>query len=153
MAGVGQSAALDPKASAATVATAVNSLKATVATGEHTGRSGRLGTNKRTPVRMARAAATVGPMLSSSTRAALALRATLGLALRTRSGHWGVLVTSVSRGDTLFSEEPDRPLKPASTMKLMTTALALERFGADHTFAAALHIQVSVEHARGGRAI
>lgn len=135
MAGVGQSTALGPKASTATVASAVSGMNAKVAAGEHTGRTSRLGKNKRTPVRMARAVAPAAPALSSSTRAAMALRASLGLALRTRSGHWGVLVTSVSRGDTLFSEEPDRLLKPASTMKLMTTALALERFGADHTFA------------------
>jgi D-alanyl-D-alanine carboxypeptidase/D-alanyl-D-alanine-endopeptidase (penicillin-binding protein 4) len=90
--------------------------------------------SKRTPVRMARAANAVTPTLSSSSRAAFALRASLGSALRTRSGRWGVLVTSVTRGDTLFSAEPDRLLKPASTMKLMTSALALERFGADHTF-------------------
>lgn len=76
----------------------------------------------------------MGPTLSSSSLAARVLRASLGSALRTRSGRWGILVTSVSRGDTLFSEEPDRLLKPASTLKLMTTALALDRFGADHTF-------------------
>ncbi len=56
------------------------------------------------------------------------------LRARTRGGRWGVLVTSVSRGDMLFAEEPDRLLKPASTLKLMTTALALETFGVDHTF-------------------
>jgi D-alanyl-D-alanine carboxypeptidase/D-alanyl-D-alanine-endopeptidase (penicillin-binding protein 4) len=52
----------------------------------------------------------------------------------TRGGEWGVLVMSVTRGDTLYSEQPDLLLKPASTMKLMTTALALERFGPEHTF-------------------
>ena len=135
MAGVGQSSALGPKASAAMVAAAVSGVNAKGVVGEHSGRSTRLAKNKRTPVRMARAAVTAAPALSSSARAAIALCASLGLALRTRSGRWGVLVTSVSRGDTLFSEEPDRLLKPASTMKLMTTALALERFGAEHTFA------------------
>jgi D-alanyl-D-alanine carboxypeptidase/D-alanyl-D-alanine-endopeptidase (penicillin-binding protein 4) len=88
---------------------------------------------------MARSANVTGPSLSTSTRAAIALRASLGSALRTRSGRWGVIVTSVSRGDTLFSEEPDRLLKPASTLKLMTAALALERFGQDHTFATEVH--------------
>ena len=41
---------------------------------------------------------------------------------------------SVTRGDTLYAENPDALLKPASTMKLMTTALALEKFGPEHTF-------------------
>jgi D-alanyl-D-alanine carboxypeptidase/D-alanyl-D-alanine-endopeptidase (penicillin-binding protein 4) len=41
---------------------------------------------------------------------------------------------SVTRGDTLFSSNADIPLKPASIMKMMTTGLALERFGPDHTF-------------------
>lgn len=45
-----------------------------------------------------------------------------------------MLVLSVTRGDTLYSEQPDLLLKPASIMKLMTTALALERFGPEHTF-------------------
>ena len=91
--------------------------------------------SKRTPVRMARSFVPVAA-LSSSSRARLALAASLESAMRSRSrgGRWGVLVTSISRGDTLYSEEPDRLLKPASTMKLMTTALALDRFGANHTF-------------------
>jgi len=50
------------------------------------------------------------------------------------AGKWGVLVVSLTRGDTLYAENPDLLLKPASTMKLMTTALALEKFGPDHTF-------------------
>jgi D-alanyl-D-alanine carboxypeptidase/D-alanyl-D-alanine-endopeptidase (penicillin-binding protein 4) len=51
-----------------------------------------------------------------------------------RSGHWGVLIVSLTRGDTLFSRNPDDMMQPASTMKLMTSALSLERFGPDHQF-------------------
>ena len=60
----------------------------------------------------------------------------LGSILRghTRDGQWGVMVVSITRGDTLYSEQPDQLLKPASTMKLMSTAVALEKFGPDHTF-------------------
>ena len=51
-----------------------------------------------------------------------------------RSGHWGVLIVSLTRGDTLFARNPDDMMQPASTMKLMTSALSLERFGPDHQF-------------------
>jgi D-alanyl-D-alanine carboxypeptidase/D-alanyl-D-alanine-endopeptidase (penicillin-binding protein 4) len=46
-----------------------------------------------------------------------------------RSGTWGVLVVSLTNGDTLFGFNPDRQLLPASTMKLFTSALALDQFG------------------------
>ena len=51
-----------------------------------------------------------------------------------RNGHWGVLIVSLTRGDTLFSRNANDLLQPASTMKLMTSALSLERFGPDHQF-------------------
>jgi D-alanyl-D-alanine carboxypeptidase/D-alanyl-D-alanine-endopeptidase (penicillin-binding protein 4) len=92
-------------------------------------------TPTRTPVRTSRSASSVGPAWSSP-RTATELAGNL-TALRNSSsyaGEWGVMVVSLTRGDTLYSENPDALLKPASTMKLMTTALALEKFGPDHTF-------------------
>ena len=88
----------------------------------------------RTPVRTARAAAPASALASA--RSAPELASNLGTVMHSRSyaGQWGVLVVSLTRGDTLYSENPDLLLKPASTMKLMTTALALEKFGPDHTF-------------------
>ena len=64
------------------------------------------------------------------------LAASLTAALqRTRnSGTWGVIVVSLSSGDTLFWHNADRQLLPASTMKLFTSALALDRFGAGGRF-------------------
>lgn len=56
------------------------------------------------------------------------------LGARVRTGTWGVLVVSLSRGDTLYSYNPDTQLLPASTMKLFTTALAFERLGPEHQF-------------------
>lgn len=44
------------------------------------------------------------------------------------------MVTSVSRGDTLFSRNPDAELRPASTMKLFTTGLAFHEFGPAYQF-------------------
>ena len=66
-------------------------------------------------------------------RSAAALASDLGIFLeRTRSGNWGVMVMSVSRGDTLFSRNPGEELRPASTMKLFTTGLAFNRFGPEY---------------------
>ncbi len=52
----------------------------------------------------------------------------------TTRGDWGVIVVSLTRGDTLFAHSPDAMLLPASTMKLYTAAMALERFGPAHQF-------------------
>jgi len=51
-----------------------------------------------------------------------------------QGGKWGVLVVSLSHGDTLFDRNPDDQLLPASTMKLFTSAVALDRFGPDARF-------------------
>jgi D-alanyl-D-alanine carboxypeptidase/D-alanyl-D-alanine-endopeptidase (penicillin-binding protein 4) len=69
-------------------------------------------------------------------RSAASLSADLSALLnaRVRSGAWGAMVVSLTRGDTLFSIAPDDPRLPASTMKLLTTALAFDRFGPDHQF-------------------
>ena len=53
---------------------------------------------------------------------------------RVRNGTWGVVVLSLTRDDTLYSVNADEPLQPASNMKLFTSALALDQFGADHQF-------------------
>jgi serine-type D-Ala-D-Ala carboxypeptidase/endopeptidase (penicillin-binding protein 4) len=56
------------------------------------------------------------------------------LTRRVRSGHWGVIVVSLTRGDTLYQVNADQPLQPASTMKLFTSALALQTFGPEYQF-------------------
>ena len=53
---------------------------------------------------------------------------------RVRNGTWGVVVLSLTRNDTLYAVNADEPLQPASNMKLFTSALALDQFGADHQF-------------------
>ena len=60
------------------------------------------------------------------------------LLARTRSGEWGAIVVSLTRGDTLLAYNADAMLQPASTMKLFTSALALEHFGPDFTFQTAV---------------
>jgi len=86
-------------------------------------------------------AASRAPVLSwSSPRGADALASDLGAALtqHTRRGQWGVIVVSLSRGDTLFESHPDAMMQPASTMKVYTSVLALDRFGPDHHFTTAV---------------
>jgi serine-type D-Ala-D-Ala carboxypeptidase/endopeptidase (penicillin-binding protein 4) len=96
--------------------------------------SRRRSSARRTPVRTARSAAPTSSSFSSP-RSVVALSSDLGSVLRahTRGGTWGVIVISVTRGDTLYSMNPDALLKPASIMKMMTTGLALEKFGPDYT--------------------
>ena len=45
-----------------------------------------------------------------------------------------MVVTSITRGDTLFRYNADTPLMPASTLKLFTTTLAFERLGPQYQF-------------------
>jgi D-alanyl-D-alanine carboxypeptidase/D-alanyl-D-alanine-endopeptidase (penicillin-binding protein 4) len=60
------------------------------------------------------------------------------LTQHTRSGRWGVMVVSLTRGDTLFRSSPDAMMQPASTMKMYTSVLALDRFGPDYQFKTAV---------------
>lgn len=53
---------------------------------------------------------------------------------RSRNDAWGVLVVSLTHGDTLYAFEPDAPLAPASNMKLFTTAAALYYLGPKYHF-------------------
>ncbi len=91
---------------------------------------------RRTAVAAGTAAAAASPARHASPRTAEELESNLGSMLsgRTRSGEWGVMVASLTRGDTLFALNPDAMLQPASTMKMYTAAIALERLGPDHTF-------------------
>jgi D-alanyl-D-alanine carboxypeptidase/D-alanyl-D-alanine-endopeptidase (penicillin-binding protein 4) len=57
-----------------------------------------------------------------------------GLTGRTRGGTWGVMVVSLTRGDTLYADNAGEQMLPASTMKLLTSAIALDRFGPDYQF-------------------
>ncbi|MGD8277331.1 MAG: D-alanyl-D-alanine carboxypeptidase/D-alanyl-D-alanine-endopeptidase [Gemmatimonadota bacterium] len=46
----------------------------------------------------------------------------------------GMVVVSLDHGDTLFAQNPDEPLAPASNMKLYTTAAALHYLGPSFRF-------------------
>lgn len=79
---------------------------------------------------------TVPALRHTTPKGTVALASDLGsmLGARVRNGRWGVLVVSLTRGDTLYSVNPDLLLAPASNMKLYTAALALDQFGPDHQF-------------------
>lgn len=48
---------------------------------------------------------------------------------------WGVLIVDPASGDTLYSHNAGKLLMPASNMKIVTGAVALEQLGPDHRFA------------------
>jgi D-alanyl-D-alanine carboxypeptidase/D-alanyl-D-alanine-endopeptidase (penicillin-binding protein 4) len=49
-------------------------------------------------------------------------------------GEWGLLVTDAETGATLYEKNADAYFLPASNMKLLTTALALDTLGPDYRF-------------------
>ncbi|HEY4306241.1 MAG TPA: D-alanyl-D-alanine carboxypeptidase/D-alanyl-D-alanine-endopeptidase [Gemmatimonadaceae bacterium] len=75
------------------------------------------------------------PAWTSTTGAsALGAAVTGALGGHTRGGEWGAIIVSLTRGDTLFAQNADDMMQPASTMKMYTSAVALDRFGPDYAF-------------------
>lgn len=70
---------------------------------------------------------------------------------RWRSAEWGILVTSLDRGDTLFAHNPRALLTPASNVKLITTVAALHYLGPEFRYETFLLRDGPVEdgHLRG----
>jgi D-alanyl-D-alanine carboxypeptidase/D-alanyl-D-alanine-endopeptidase (penicillin-binding protein 4) len=77
-------------------------------------------------------AALAGPARASD-RLAAALEAALG-ARALRGAHLGVLVVDAADGRVLFARAPDRPLVPASNLKILTAVAVLDAFGPAHRF-------------------
>ncbi|GJG87853.1 hypothetical protein tb265_30340 [Gemmatimonadetes bacterium T265] len=82
----------------------------------------------------ARPAPVVRPAYTAPRSAADLNAALANILSRREDGRWGAMVVSLSRGDTLFAREPDAPVMPASTMKMFTSVLALDRLGPDWRF-------------------
>ncbi len=75
--------------------------------------------------------------LASPARAADGLAARLDAALASpslRGARVAALVVSRDDGRQLYARDPDRPLIPASNLKLLTALAALEAFGPTHRF-------------------
>ena len=53
----------------------------------------------------------------------------------TRNARWGVLIVDPDRGDTLYSRDASKLFVPASNMKIVTSAMALETLGPEFRFA------------------
>ena len=97
---------------------------------------GKTSRTKRTTKKV-RATRRVAPSPAwTSPRGTAALANDLGgmISNRVRGGEFGVMVVSLTRGDTLFARNAGEMMQPASTMKLFSTAAALDRFGPEHTF-------------------
>src|SRR5690242_9157965 len=102
----------------------------------------RARTQSKRPVRRStrrargRAATPVAPIAWTSPNGLSALTTDLSqmLSTRIRSGQFGAMVTSLTRGDTLFAQNAGEMMQPASTMKLFSTAVALDRYGPEHSF-------------------
>ncbi|HEY9232471.1 MAG TPA: D-alanyl-D-alanine carboxypeptidase, partial [Blastocatellia bacterium] len=58
---------------------------------------------------------------------------------------WGVKIVSLDTGKTLFEHNPQKYFNPASNAKLYTTALALDRLGADYRIRTSLYSSVRPE--------
>jgi len=82
----------------------------------------------------ARPAAPKPPPWTSPVGAAALATDLSGMVSHIRSGRFGAMVASITRGDTLFTLNGGEMMQPASTMKLFATAVALERHGPEHSF-------------------
>ncbi len=65
---------------------------------------------------------------------ALAIERLLATSPAARGAFWGIQITDLKTGLTLYQLNADRLFVPASNTKLFTTALALERLGPQFTF-------------------
>lgn len=52
----------------------------------------------------------------------------------TRNARWGVLIVDPERGDTLYSRDAGKLFVPASNMKIVTSAVALDALGPEFRF-------------------
>ena len=61
---------------------------------------------------------------------------------RFSSAQWGIKVVSLKTGETVFELNPSKFVSPASTAKLYTAALALDRLGGDYRIRTSVYASV-----------
>jgi D-alanyl-D-alanine carboxypeptidase/D-alanyl-D-alanine-endopeptidase (penicillin-binding protein 4) len=77
----------------------------------------------------------VGPAPATNERAALRFTIDSMLAApEVRQARWGVLIVDPERGDTLYSRDAGKLMVPASNMKILTSAVALDALGPEFVF-------------------
>jgi D-alanyl-D-alanine carboxypeptidase/D-alanyl-D-alanine-endopeptidase (penicillin-binding protein 4) len=77
----------------------------------------------------------VGPAPATNEREAL--RFTIDSMLNApevRQARWGILIVDPEKGDTLYSRDAGKLMVPASNMKILTSAVALDALGPEFTF-------------------
>ncbi len=84
--------------------------------------------------RVAKAQTSVAPTTTTksicSSQLGTAIDAVINRPLFSR-GRWGILIQSLSTGPTLYSRDAQKYFTPASNLKLLTTAAALQELGAN----------------------
>jgi serine-type D-Ala-D-Ala carboxypeptidase/endopeptidase (penicillin-binding protein 4) len=61
------------------------------------------------------------------------------------SARWGVYVMSLRDGRTLYARNADKPITPASNLKVYTTAVALDLLGADYRWHTSVYATAETE--------
>ncbi len=61
------------------------------------------------------------------------------------TARWGVYASSLRDGRTLYARNADKPITPASNMKVYTTAVALDLLGADYRWRTSVHVAAAAD--------
>lgn len=62
-----------------------------------------------------------------------------------RSADWGIEILDPTTNKVILAVNPDKPFKPASVLKVITTAAALERLGPDFKFRTGVYTEGTIQ--------
>ena len=86
------------------------------------------------------------PLEASTAASDAAIRNTIGTILadeRLPDTYWGVYVQNLRTGEVIYSQNADKNFMPASNLKLLTTATALDRLGPTYRYVTRLYFDGS----------